>query len=182
MSASEETIRIRRGEKDGQLCTMFCDKLDSFVQAMPEYQMLKGPLPDSKDAQNARPLTLPEGSIFIYAERGPENNPVMMGSICLVPLHTGTRNFNGLPFELEKVGEIKRMVVLDGYRRKGVAGKLIEAIEEFARDEMKVKHVVVETLWALPAAQSMYEKHGFRQIEVWGGYIPDDSKGYGKWL
>ena len=181
MANPDETIRIKRGENDGPLCTMFLEELRKVVLSFPEAANLKGPhMGRGKDG--ARPLLLPDGSIFLYAETGPTDDPVPMGSLCLQPLHAGSPLFKGLPTQLQKAGQIKRMIVLEAYCGKGVAKKLIEAAEECARNEMGVDHVVVETAPFLEAAQALYLKSGYRSREVFGVYVAGESLCYEKWL
>lgn len=182
MTDLDDSIRVLRGENDGELCTMFHAELVKYVTAIPESRNMKGPVPGSKEAQQSRPSTLPEGSIFLCAETGPAEDPVPVGSMCLVPRHRGAPNFEGLPNEIEMAGEIKRAIVLDGHRGKGVAGKLIEALEETAKTDLGLKYLVVETWWALKGAQALYEKHGFRARSLWGAYDARDSLGFEKWL
>src|ERR1700753_1433689 len=127
-----EDIRIHRGEPDGPLCNHFRDVLIRHVFSLPESKDLKGP----QKGDSSRPMTLPEGALFLYAETGAEDKPEPAGSICLIPQRKGSPNFEGLPTELDTVGEVKRMIVLEEHRKKGVAKKLVDAMEQIAREDM----------------------------------------------
>ena len=94
-----EDIRIRRGEPDGPLCNHFRDTLIRHVFSLPESKDLKGP----PMGDSSRPMTLPEGALFLYAETGAEDKPEPAGSICLIPLRRGSPNFEGLPAELGRL-------------------------------------------------------------------------------
>lgn len=167
-----DDIRIHRGEPNGPLCAMFRDELSNFVKSLPEFSSMKGP--QQEEGEGSRPNTLPPDSIFLYAETGPESSPIRTGSICLIIHKNGSHNFKGLPTELDRVGEIKRMIILPEHRRSGVAAQLVEAVELIAREEMGLRCIVVETLWALAPAQAFYKRMGFRERGVWGGYVADD--------
>ena len=156
---------------------MFRDKLMHQILSLPG-------LPDQKyaapDSDTPRKKILPDDSLFVYAEIGPESAPVSIGSIALIQIHSNSPHFNGLPTELDRVGELKRTIVLDEYQRLGVGTKLVEHLERIAREELGLKYLVVETLEALGASR-LYEKCGYVKREVWGLYY-EDSLCFGKWL
>ncbi|KAK3717931.1 hypothetical protein LTR37_005357 [Vermiconidia calcicola] len=164
--SAEDTVRIRRGQPNGEICNVFLEKMKDYALSMPEGKTPKGPAIGSKDS--ARPLELPEGSVFLYAETGTEDEPIAAGSVALIPLRSTSPHFKGLPNGLETVGEVKRMIVLEEHRRKGIALKLMRAVEEVAKDEMGWEYIAVETWWSMKAAQVLYEKAGYRRSEPWG--------------
>ncbi|MGB5189273.1 GNAT family N-acetyltransferase [Robiginitalea sp.] len=65
--------------------------------------------------------------------------------------------------------EIKRMFVLQLYRGKGAAQKVIHALEEWAR-ESGLSRCVLETGKRQPEAIAFYQKTGYVQIENYGPY------------
>jgi putative acetyltransferase len=69
-----------------------------------------------------------------------------------------------------KVGEVKRMFVLSQFRRRGIARKILAALETRA---LKLGHEVVllETGDAQPEAVSLYTSVGYRQTPNYGEYI-----------
>jgi GNAT superfamily N-acetyltransferase len=171
-------IRVRRGEPNDAICIEFRDKLLNHINSLPEAKLLKGPT--SGDEDSGRPMDLPEGSIFLYAEASPDATPV--GSACVVPLRAGSPSFAGLPRSQELVGEVKRMIVLPEYRRFGVAARLLEELERIAKEKMGLKLLVVETLFALKTAQALYESKGYLKRDVWGRYVQEESCCFEKWL
>lgn len=81
-----------------------------------------------------------------------------------------------------KIGEIKRMVVLQDRQSSGVGKKLLDAIENIARTELALQCIVIETLHTLEPAKRFYEKNGYRKRELYGLYHPEDSQCFEKWL
>jgi putative acetyltransferase len=67
------------------------------------------------------------------------------------------------------VMEVKRMFVLPGERGKGIASRILESLEEWAR-ELGYTHCVLETGKRQPEAIALYEKCGYRIIENYGQY------------
>ncbi|XP_001628360.2 probable N-acetyltransferase CML1 [Nematostella vectensis] len=63
------------------------------------------------------------------------------------------------------VAELQRMSVSSSVRRKGIAGKLIRELLNFAR-EQNYKKIVLSTTGAQHAAIGMYKKFGFRLVNV----------------
>ncbi len=64
----------------------------------------------------------------------------------------------------EKTCELKRLYVKPGYRRQGIAEKLLDRIIEEAR-ETGYSYMVLDTMPALKEAIRLYEKKGFYRIE-----------------
>ena len=178
MASSESPIRIKRGELNSELCNVFRDKLTNFMLSIPG---VDEPGYNAPDEQTPRKKVLPDDSVFLYAETGPEHSPVPIASLCLFQIHSNSAHFTGLPSELDRVGEMKRMITFDGYQRLGVGGKLIEAMEGIAKEEFGLKYLVVETMPVLVGAQRLYEKCGYVRREVWGLY-GKESLCFEKWL
>ena len=156
---------------------MFRDKLMHQILSLPGIPDPKYAAPDS---DTPRKKILPDDSVFLYASIGPESDAVPIGSISLVQIHSNTPHFNGLPTELDRVGELKRTIVFDEYQRMGIGTKLVEHLERIARDDLGLRYLVVETLEAL-GASALYEKCGYVRREVWGLY-DEDSLCFGKWF
>ncbi len=72
----------------------------------------------------------------------------------------------------EGYGEIKRMVVEEARRGRGLGGKLLEQLATFAR--MSGVHTLkLETGVHQPEAIKLYERFGFVRCEPFGDYRPD---------
>lgn len=65
--------------------------------------------------------------------------------------------------------EVKRMYVLPEYRGNGIAGKILEQLEQLGI-EMNSHHFVLETGKRQPEAIALYEKAGYRRIPNYGQY------------
>lgn len=83
-----------------------------------------------------------------------------------------------------KVGELKRLFVLSSYRSSGVAAKLYSAAEAFARDELHMDVLVVETGIRNSGASKLYERNGFVRRRDWGvnGDAAVEKGGVSLWL
>ncbi|MCD5352448.1 GNAT family N-acetyltransferase [Kineosporia mesophila] len=79
--------------------------------------------------------------------------------------------------------EIKRMYVRPGYRGVGVAGALVDAVEQFARDHGE-RRIVLATGDRQPEAVGLYRKAGFTPIEIYPPYVHlgKHSKAFAKLL
>ncbi len=69
----------------------------------------------------------------------------------------------------EEAMEVKRMYTLPSYRGKGIAGKVLSFLEEWA-SEMGYKKCVLETGRRQPEAIALYEKSGYHIIPNYGQY------------
>jgi putative acetyltransferase len=69
-------------------------------------------------------------------------------------------------------GEIKRMYVQPAARGQGLARRLMDTLEQAARDA-GCPLMVLETGPSQPEALALYAAHGFAQCGPYGGY-PDD--------
>lgn len=106
---------------------------------------------------------------------------VQIGSVSVKVLDPGTPLSRNLPQDV-KIGEIKRMVVLQERQSSGVGKQLLDAIENIAKTELGLQCIVLETLHTLEPAKRFYEKNGYRRRELYGLYHPDDSQCFEKWL
>ena len=66
--------------------------------------------------------------------------------------------------------ELKRMFVSDDYRGKGIAAKILNELEQWAK-ELGYKQIILETGTALNAANNFYKKQGYSITANWGQYI-----------
>ncbi len=69
----------------------------------------------------------------------------------------------------EKIVEIKRMFVLPGARRKGIAAKILIELESWAA-ALHFNGCILETGLKQPEAIQLYEKSGYKKIENYGQY------------
>ncbi|MEQ6204848.1 GNAT family N-acetyltransferase [Sulfitobacter sp. HNIBRBA2951] len=69
----------------------------------------------------------------------------------------------------EDVYEIKRLLVVDEYRRIGIARKLLAVLEEFAKSA-GAKSLVLETGTMQPAAISLYRRLNFEEVDAFFPY------------
>jgi len=65
--------------------------------------------------------------------------------------------------------EVKRMWTAPEHRRKGLASKVLDALEELARDR-GYSRLRLETGPAQPEARALYERRGYRNIQAYGKY------------
>jgi putative acetyltransferase len=79
------------------------------------------------------------------------------GCVALVPLDPG-------------VGEIKRVFVDPGHRGRGIATRLLAALEDRARAE-EIRTLLLETGVRQPESVALYEKLGFRPVEAYGSHV-----------
>ena len=74
-------------------------------------------------------------------------------------------------------GEIQRIAVLPGYRRQGIARKLMDAMVTFSRAR-GVRSIALEVREGNTGARKLYESYGFRQEALRRGYYrnpPEDA-------
>jgi putative acetyltransferase len=67
------------------------------------------------------------------------------------------------------IGEIKRMFVLSDFRRRGIARRILEALESRAR-ELRETSVLLETGIGQPEAIEFYKSAGYHEIAGFGEY------------
>jgi len=70
------------------------------------------------------------------------------------------------------VAEIKRMYVEPAYRGRGIGRRILQALEERARQAGYVK-IKLETGTAQPEAVGLYESAGYQRIPPYGFYRDD---------
>lgn len=72
------------------------------------------------------------------------------------------------PFD-ETSTEVKRMYVLPAYRGQGIAGQILNELENWSH-KLGYPATVLETASDMPDAIGLYEKHGYRRIPNYGQY------------
>jgi GNAT superfamily N-acetyltransferase len=65
--------------------------------------------------------------------------------------------------------EVKRMWTHPGYRRRGLAGRVLTALEEAAA-EAGYRRLILETGPRQPEAEAFYAGRGYERIDVYGHY------------
>lgn len=70
----------------------------------------------------------------------------------------------------DQTAEIKRMFVLPEQRGKGLAKRILKAIEDWAAEEGYTSYIL-ETSPKLQSAVALYEKSGYRLIPNFGQYV-----------
>ena len=73
------------------------------------------------------------------------------------------------PFD-EISTEIKRMYVSPTHRGQGIAGQILQELENWSR-ELGYPATVLETANDMPDAIGLYEKHGYERIPNYGQYV-----------
>lgn len=66
--------------------------------------------------------------------------------------------------------EVKRMYVIPKFRGRGIAGKILKSLEQWAL-EIGYRKLILETGLKQPEAIALYEKSGFSSIENYGPYV-----------
>ena len=74
----------------------------------------------------------------------------------------------GVKRDDDGVAEIKRMYVAPAARRQGLGRRLLEALEDKAR-ELGYARIRLDTGTRQPHAQAMYERAGYHPIENYNG-------------
>lgn len=74
----------------------------------------------------------------------------------------------------DECAEVKRVFIKREYRRKGISKKLMELLEERAKNK-GYKYLILESGEPLAAAMSLYRKIGYKVIPNYGQYkdMPD---------
>jgi ribosomal protein S18 acetylase RimI-like enzyme len=99
-------------------------------------------------AQILRYISDPQSGIFLAYDA---DTPV--GCILYRPLP-----------KLGSAGEVKRLYVRPAFRRRGIADKLLQALERFASTR-HAQWLYLDTSDDLKAAIAFYERHGYRRCE-----------------
>lgn len=98
---------------------------------------------------------VPRNVVLAYTNGG------VVGCGAVRPLHLG-------------VMEVKRMFVLPAWRRRGIAGLILEELENWSR-ELGAHTCVLETGRQQPEAIALYAAHGYDQIPNYGPFIGIDN-------
>lgn len=78
--------------------------------------------------------------------------------------------------------EVKRVVVADGFRGRGLARTLMEAVEDAAR-AAGARHLILETGLMQPESVGLYLRMGYDPVESFGVWSSEPgSRCFGKWL
>ncbi len=77
-----------------------------------------------------------------------------------------------------KKGHVVSIAVLEGYRRRGIATRLMEKSMESMRERYGAKEVYLEVRVANEPAIRLYEKLGFEKIKVIKNYYSDGMDAY----
>jgi len=100
-------------------------------------------------------------------------NGVMVGYI----LNRVELNFGSFGINLIKKGHIVSVAVLDGYRRRGIAKRLIEVGME-AMKKRGCKEVFLEVRISNDEAVNLYKGLGFTTTKTIGGYYTNGEAAY----
>ena len=141
-----EEITVRAEAADSLIAVRLVDAL------VTEMDQLYGQAPGGGVGSGASPsdFTPPTGAfLVIYAD----GKPVAGG---------------GLKRDDDGVAEIKRIYVVPAARRQGLGRKLLEALEDRAR-ELGYARVRLDTGARQPHAQAMYERAGYHPIDNYNG-------------
>ena len=88
-----------------------------------------------------------------------------------VPVATGAWRWHATPpgLDAQRCVELKRMFVVDGLRRRGIAALVLEALEDDAR-AAGADAVVLETGINQPEGIALYERQGYVPVPGFGHY------------
>ncbi len=73
---------------------------------------------------------------------------------------------------LDGYAEVKRMYVEENYRGLSIAGKILQALEAYAKQQ-HVKMICLETGNQHFSALKLYKKSGYQEVEIFGDYKPN---------
>ncbi|HEX5725905.1 MAG TPA: GNAT family N-acetyltransferase [Longimicrobiaceae bacterium] len=113
----------------------------------------------------------------LYGDTGPcrfsPDELVGEGTVFVVASVDGEAVGCGAVLPLEgDVGEVKRIFVEPRARRRGVAGQVLEALEDAAR-RLGYRALRLETGLHQPGAISLYDGSGWRRIARYGRHVDD---------
>ena len=74
-------------------------------------------------------------------------------------------------------GELKRMYVEEKFRGLEIAMEILKTLEAHARKQA-VKTIFLETGNKQAAAMNFYRKHGYREVDRFGAYLPNEVSVY----
>jgi len=141
-----EAITVREEAADSLIAVRLVDAM------VTEMDQLYGQPPGGGVGSGASPsdFTPPTGAFLVIYAGG---KPVAGGGI--------KRDDDG-------VAEIKRMYVVPAARRQGLGRRLLEALEDRAR-ELGYARIRLDTGARQPHAQAMYERAGYHPIDNYNG-------------
>lgn len=99
---------------------------------------------------------------------GEDVDHVLLALVDGVPAATGTLR------RLPDRWEVKRLFIAATHRRRGLAGAVLERLEESAR-ELGAQEVYLQTGNRQPEAIALYERTGWERVEVYSPYDPTDG-------
>ena len=146
MDLEDETISVERESPRQPEVVDLISKLDAHVLGL--YP------PESNHLLDIEALCAPEIRFFVARYRG---TAVGCGAIRDDPAG---------------YGEVKRMFVRPGLRKKGVGRAILRHIEQAARDS-KLSYLRLETGTLQVEALGLYRSEGYREIPPFGDYRPD---------
>ena len=76
-------------------------------------------------------------------------------------------------------GEVKRMYIAPSYRGQGISKLVLAHVEQYARDELKLEMVLLETGLRQKAAVNLYRSTGYIERPTYGEYIGMDVEAGG---
>jgi GNAT superfamily N-acetyltransferase len=141
-----DEITVRAEAADSLIAVRLVDAM------VTEMDQLYGQAPGGGVGSGASPsdFTPPTGAFLVIYAAG---KPVAGG---------------GLKRDDDGVGEIKRMYVVPEARRQGLGRRLLEALEDRAR-ELGYARIRLDTGERQPHAQAMYQRAGYHPIESYNG-------------
>jgi GNAT superfamily N-acetyltransferase len=141
-----DEITVRAEAADSLIAVRLVDAM------VTEMDQLYGQEPGAGVGSGASPsdFTPPTGAFLVIYANG---KPVAGG---------------GLKRDDDGVAEIKRMYVVPDARRQGLGRRLLEALEERAR-ELGYARIRLDTGERQPHAQAMYQRAGYHPIENYNG-------------
>ena len=141
-----EEITVRAEAADSLIAVRLVDAM------VTEMDQLYGQAPGGGVGSGASPsdFTPPTGAFLVIYAGG---KPVAGG---------------GLKRDDDGVAEIKRMYVVPEARRQGLGRRLLEALEDRAR-ELGYARIRLDTGARQPHAQAMYERAGYHPIDNYNG-------------
>lgn len=113
----------------------------------------------------------PDATPFDDEDFAAPNGGFLIGYLDGVPVAMGGWRFNheGVPHQARRPAELKRMYVRDGYRGRGLARRLLSALENHAA-QAGADWLILQTGRPQVAAVALYTSCGYVPIEPFGHY------------
>ena len=152
--STTESITIRREHPGSEQASLLIAELDDYL----------GPLypKESQHGYSIEKLVRQQVDFFVVYHEG---QPAGCG---------GVQFFDDPVLPGGRYGELKRMYVRHLFRGRGLARRLLDHLEDLAR-ERGSSVMRLETGTRQPEAIALYEKCGYYLIPSFGDYPPDDS-------